>query len=86
MTKYKYTNNEIYDVPANSSAALTQLEGTRNISELGYSMRYNTLDNMVSPSNGTLLDFSQDLAGLGGDVKYLRTEVSGNYYKDFATG
>ena len=85
VTKYKYTNNEIYDVPANSSAALTQLEGTRNISELGYSMRYNTLDNMVSPSNGTLLDFSQDLAGLGGDVKYLRTEVSGNYYKDFTS-
>ena len=83
VTKYKYTNNEVYDVPENSSAALTQLEGTRNISEFGYSLRYNTLDNMVSPSNGTLLDFSQDLAGLGGDVKYLRTEISGNYYKDF---
>tara|TARA_B100000925_G_scaffold280787_1_gene251853 strand:+ start:58 stop:2349 length:2292 start_codon:yes stop_codon:yes gene_type:complete len=83
VTKYKYTNNEVYDVPANSSAALTQLEGTRNISEFGYSLRYNTLDNMISPTNGTLIDFSQDLAGLGGDVKYLRTEVSGNYYKDF---
>ena len=70
-------------MPANSSAALTQLEGTRNISEFGYSLRYNTLDNMISPTNGTLIDFSQDLAGLGGDVKYLRTEVSGNYYKDF---
>ncbi len=83
VTKYKYTSNEVYDVPAGSSAALTQLEGTRNISEFGYSLRYNTLDNMVLPSNGTLIDFSQDLAGLGGDVKYLRTEVSGNYYKDF---
>ncbi len=83
VTKYKYTNNEVYDVPANSSAALTQLEGTRNISEFGYSLRYNTLDNMVSPNNGMLIDFSQDLAGLGGDVKFLRTEVSGNYYKDF---
>jgi len=83
VTKYKYTSNEVYDVPAGSSAQLTQLEGTRNISEFGYSIRYNTLDNMVSPTNGTLIDFSQDLAGLGGDVKYLRTEVSGNYYKDF---
>lgn len=82
VTKYKYTNNEVYDVPANSSAALTQLEGTRNISEFGYSLRYNTIDNMVSPTSGVLIDFSQDLAGLGGDVKYLRTEVSGNYYRN----
>ncbi len=82
VTKYKYTNNKVYDVPANSSAALTQLEGTRDISEFGYSLRYNTIDNMVSPTSGVLIDFSQDLAGLGGDVKYLRTEVSGNYYRN----
>ncbi len=83
VTKYKYTSNEVYDVPENSSAALTQLEGTRNISELGYSLRYNTLDNMISPTSGTLINLSQDLAGLGGDAKYLRTEMSGNYYKGF---
>jgi outer membrane protein insertion porin family len=85
VTKYKYTNNEVYDVPANASTALTQLEGKRDISEFGYALRYNTLDNMIWPTSGTLVDFSQDFAGLGGDVKYLRTEVSGNYYMDLTS-
>ena len=81
--KYSNTNNEIYSIPANASTALQQLEGKRNISELGYSLIYNTLDNNFTPTNGLKLNISQDFAGLGGDVKYLRSEVSGDYYIDF---
>lgn len=82
-TKYTYTNNEVYSVPDDAALALTQLEGKRNISELGYDLSYNTLDNKFTPSNGILIKLSQDLAGVGGDVKYLRSEVSGDYYIDF---
>ena len=81
--KYSNTNNEVYSIPANPSTALQQLVGKRNISELGYSLIYNTLDNNFTPTNGLKLNISQDFAGLGGDVKYLRSEVSGDYYIDF---
>ena len=39
----------------------------------GYGLTYNTLDNNKHPTSGILLSFGQDVAGLGGDAKYLRT-------------
>ena len=81
--KYNNINNEVYSVPTTASTALRQLEGKRNASEFGYLLSYNTLDNNFTPTNGLKLNLSQDLAGLGGDVKYLRSELSSDYYIDF---
>ncbi len=44
-------------------------------SAIGYSYSYDTRTGGLSPDRGVLLRFSQDLAGLGGDAKYLKTEV-----------
>jgi len=46
----------------------------------GYGLTYNTLDNNKSPTNGLLLTFGQDFAGLGGDVAYMRSSVNFNSY------
>jgi outer membrane protein insertion porin family len=39
----------------------------------GYGLVYNTLDNNKHPTNGLLINFGQDIAGLGGNVDYLRS-------------
>jgi outer membrane protein insertion porin family len=39
----------------------------------GYGLTYNTLDNNKHPTSGILISFGQDIAGLGGDAKYIRT-------------
>jgi outer membrane protein insertion porin family len=49
-------------------------------SMVGYSLNYNTLDNNKNPSDGLLIDFKQDLAGVGGDVSYLKTAIDAKYY------
>ena len=49
-------------------------------SSLGYSLIYNTLDNVKDPTNGLMTEFRQDVAGLGGDVKYLRSTIDARYY------
>ncbi len=41
----------------------------------GYGFTYNTLDNNKHPTNGILVSFGQDFAGLGGDAAYIRTTV-----------
>ncbi len=41
----------------------------------GYGLTYNTLDNNKHPTNGILVSFGQDFAGLGGDAKYIRSVV-----------
>ena len=49
-------------------------------SAVGYSLNYNTLDNNKNPTDGLNIDFKQDFAGLGGDVRYLKSAVDAKYY------
>ena len=41
----------------------------------GYGLTYNTLDNNKRPTNGILVNFGQDFAGVGGQSHYLRSVV-----------
>jgi outer membrane protein insertion porin family len=49
-------------------------------SSIGYSLNYNTLDNNKNPTDGLLVDFRQDFAGVGGDVRYLKSAIDAKYY------
>ena len=49
-------------------------------SALGYTLNYNTLDNNKNPTDGLIVDFKQDFAGVGGDVTYLKSTVDAKYY------
>ncbi|MBS7587964.1 outer membrane protein assembly factor BamA [Ancylobacter defluvii] len=49
-------------------------------SAVGYTLSYNMLDNNIDPTNGYLLEFKQDLAGLGGDVNYIRSTFDARWY------
>ena len=49
-------------------------------SAVGYTLNYNTLDNNKNPTDGLLIDFRQDFAGVGGDVTNLKTAVDTKYY------
>jgi outer membrane protein insertion porin family len=49
-------------------------------SSVGYSLNYNTLDNNKNPTDGLLIDWKQDFAGLGGDVKYIKSAIDAKYY------
>jgi outer membrane protein insertion porin family len=54
--------------------------GAEWVSSVGYSLNYNTLDNNKNPTDGLLLDFKQDFAGVGGDVSYLKSAIDAKYY------
>ncbi len=75
--RYRVDATDITNVPAASSAIL-QLESTRGVEIAtgpGYSYTYRTLDTGLNPDAGVLLRFSQDFAGVGGDVSYIKTEA-----------
>ena len=46
----------------------------------GYGLTYNTLDNNKRPTNGLIVNWGQDFAGLGGAVAYIRTIVDVRAY------
>jgi outer membrane protein insertion porin family len=56
------------------------LAGPQWVSAVGSTVTYNTLDNTKSPTSGFKSQLTQDLAGLGGDVKFLRTTEDVRYY------
>jgi outer membrane protein insertion porin family len=58
-----------------------ELQNGRTLtSALGYSLNYNTLDNNKNPTDGLLVDFKQDFAGVGGDVTFLKSQIDAKYY------
>ena len=59
--------------------------GRRTTSAIGYSAIYDNTDG-IRPTRGRRIILSQDLAGLGGDVKYLRTRAEGTMWKNFGGG
>lgn len=65
-----------------TSIAILQDEGERFTSLIGYELTYNTLDNLVDPRAGIFGSFTQEYAGVGGDVSYLRNKVAGRYYRE----
>ncbi len=51
---------------------------------VGYSLAYNTLDNNKSPTSGLYAEIKQDIAGVGGNVNYIRSSAEArNYYEIF---
>jgi len=56
------------------------LAGPQWVSAVGSTVNYNTLDNTKTPTSGVNSQLRQDLAGLGGDVRFLRTTEDVRYY------
>jgi outer membrane protein insertion porin family len=60
--------------------------GKRTISSVGYSLVYDNLDNRILPTRGRRLVLGQDVAGLGGSVKYIRTTATFDKYNNLGSG
>jgi outer membrane protein insertion porin family len=59
--------------------------GSRLTSLLGWSTLYDNTDG-IRPTRGQRITVSQDFAGLGGNVRYLRTRVDATKYHGFGGG
>jgi outer membrane protein insertion porin family len=72
---------------ANGEAALpVRVElanGTALASVPGYSLSYNTVDNLKSPTSGLYVELRQDFAGAGGNVNFIRSTVDMRNYYEF---
>ena len=66
---------------SSSTASLCDQVGGRLSSIFGYTFGWDRRNDPISPTGGFDVRFSQDLAGIGGDVKYLRTDFEANAYK-----
>lgn len=78
--RYGLSQDEILDVDDDATLAIKQSEGETISSVVGHTLSYDRRDNRFDPREGYFFNFSNDLAGLGGDVHYLRTRTAAGYY------
>lgn len=66
--------------PQTASLCSQAAAGGRITSSLGYTFSWDRRNDPIAPTRGFDVRLSQDFAGLGGDAKYLRSEITANTY------
>jgi len=72
-TFYRLTQEEIFDVENDASLIIKAADPDRLVSLVGYSLTYDTRNSIKTPSRGVYLSMGQEVAGLGGDVNFVKT-------------
>ena len=65
------------------SQTLCQERGTHFTSSVGYRYAVNLLDDPTRPTKGMAFSASQEFAGAGGNVRYVKTTVDAQWYHGF---
>ena len=88
--RYTLRNDEVvvsdsYCIPGQElvSPTLCAQRGANVTSLFGYTVRLDRRNDALRPTRGFFVELNQDLAGIGGDVNYLKTETTGGWYYGF---
>lgn len=85
LDRSNFYTNGVCD-PLLAGRYLCEAIGNRWTSSIGYSLTYDSLNSRLRPTRGQRFSFSQDFAGLGGDVKYIRTRAEGSKFWNVGSG
>jgi outer membrane protein insertion porin family len=77
------SNNLCNSAITTVSPILCEERGTTFTSAVGYTLRWDHRNDPVNPTRGFFAEVSQDFAGVGGDVKYLKTVANTGWYHGF---
>ncbi len=78
--RYTLRRDDIYDVDDDASRYIQEQKGKTTVSSIGHSLMYDQRDSRLNPTEGYYLRMSNELAGLGGTEKFIRTSFAGGYY------
>jgi len=81
---YHLRRSVVKGVDSNASTLIQESAGTDFLSEISHSIRHNTLDSRIKPTEGHVISLTTDIAGLGGDVQHLRNLASASMYHKIA--
>jgi len=84
--RYSISDVEILNVKSNASRFIRESAGQRSTSVVGQELFYDKRDSRVEPTEGYFLRFGSDLAGLGGDSRFIRPSVGSSWYYSVAAG
>jgi outer membrane protein insertion porin family len=69
---YSLVQRNVYEVQSNASRFIAEQAGETLLSQVGQTISYDVRDSRIEPRSGYIVRLGSDVAGLGGDVSYLR--------------
>ena len=84
--RYTIREDDITDVDSGASKFIRAEVGSKISSVIGHDLTYDRRNSSVSPTSGYLLSLSNDIAGIGGDVSYLKTRAKAQYFYPIKEG
>jgi outer membrane protein insertion porin family len=86
QTSYRLTQDEISDVRDTTDSLLRDEIGERVTSAVTLGLTRDSRDTVAAPTRGGLTVFTVDLAGFGGDSRFVKTIGSTTYFKPIWLG
>jgi outer membrane protein insertion porin family len=83
VVRYNLEQNTISNVDSGASLLIKGEEGTFLVSGFSQELSYDTRDNRIDPRKGMILRLRNEVAGAGGDVRFLKSSVGGSYHYSF---
>lgn len=77
---YQLQDTRIEEVPSTASRYVQEQKGARLTSLIGQELTYDRRDSKLTPTEGYFVRLTNDVAGLGGSVRFLRNRLAGGYY------
>ena len=78
--RYTLRRDNITAIPDNAARVIAEQEGAAVLSSVGHAVVYDSRDSRFSPREGILASIDHDLAGIGGQVRFVKTEVRGSLF------
>jgi len=81
---YTIRSDTVSDIVQGASPFIVAQQGTRLASIVSQVLLYDKRDNRLQPTSGYYASYSTDVAGLGGQVYFMRNGINGGYYYPIA--
>ena len=83
---YTIKSDEVSQVSETSSRFIREQEGEMTTSAISHRLTYDLRDSIIDPTEGYVVRFGQELAGLGGDNRYIKHTLRYGHYFSIADG
>lgn len=84
--RYELRNNTINNISSSASPFIRAEEGTNTTSAIGQTLAWDTRDNRFDPTQGFIISYSTDFAGVGGSERWIKMIGRAAYYYSVVPG
>jgi outer membrane protein insertion porin family len=77
---YSLVNRTVFDISTTASPFILNEAGTTLLSQMSQVLSLDYRDSKLAPHTGYLAELGTDFAGLGGEARFIRTNLNASYY------